>query len=120
MSFVPAFPWRLFVLAVGNRDRANKNEIAIIVLGVTTKDLSHDMLPPELSRVDVTFFLPLSHTTRRASLLLTGANQKTFSVCSRRVKRRRKAVYPHAEAFFIVIVANQSYKVLFLKRRGVC
>ena len=83
MSFVPAFPWRLFVLAVGNRDRANKNEIAIIVLGVTTKDLSHDMLPPELSRVYVTFFQSLSHTTLASIRVHSGSWPKTFSVCSR-------------------------------------
>jgi hypothetical protein len=54
----------------GNRDRANKNEIAIIVLGVTTKDLSHDMLPPELSRVYVTFFQSLSHKLAKNLLSL--------------------------------------------------
>ena len=50
MSFVPAFPWRFFVLAVGNRDRANKNEIAIIVFGVTTKDLSLQIAAPRAIR----------------------------------------------------------------------
>ena len=50
-------------------------------------------------------------------ILLTVANQKTFSVCSRepqRIKRQRNAVYPHAETFFVVIVDMRSYKVAFL------
>jgi hypothetical protein len=45
MPFVPTFPWRTFVLAKGDGHRANKNEVAILVLSVTTKDFPHAMLP---------------------------------------------------------------------------
>ena len=47
MSFVLTLPWRRLVFAVRDRDGANKNEIAISVFGVTTKDFSHDVLPTE-------------------------------------------------------------------------
>jgi hypothetical protein len=49
MSFVLTLPWRSFVLAMRNRDRANKNEIAVFVFSVTTKDFPHDMLLPGLT-----------------------------------------------------------------------
>jgi hypothetical protein len=78
----------------------------------------HDMLPPELSRVYPTFFPPLGHATRHASLLLTVANQKTFSVCSgerRELNAKETMVYPHAEAFPVVIADMRSYKIAFLK-----
>jgi hypothetical protein len=45
MSFVLTFPWRGFVLAMRDRDRADENEIAVLALGVTTKDFPHEMLP---------------------------------------------------------------------------
>ena len=44
MSFLPAFSWRRFVLAVRDRHRAYQNEIAIPVFGVTAKDFSHGVL----------------------------------------------------------------------------
>jgi hypothetical protein len=44
MSFVQTFPWRGFFLAMRDRDRANKNEIAVIVFSVTSNDFPHDML----------------------------------------------------------------------------
>jgi CheY-like chemotaxis protein len=47
MSFVLTLPWRRLVFAVRDRDGTNKNEIAISVFGVTTKDFSHDVLPTE-------------------------------------------------------------------------
>src|SRR5262249_38674468 len=40
-SFGLTFPWARFVLAMRDRDRANKNEVAISVFCVATKDLSH-------------------------------------------------------------------------------
>jgi hypothetical protein len=49
MSFVLAFSWRGLVLAKRDRDRANKNEISILVCSVTTKDFPHDMLLHELN-----------------------------------------------------------------------
>jgi hypothetical protein len=44
MYFFLTFPWRGFVLAVRDRDRANKNEIASFVFSVTAKDFSHGVL----------------------------------------------------------------------------
>jgi hypothetical protein len=44
MPFVPTFSWRTFVLAIGDGHRANKNDVAIFVFGVTTKDFPHAML----------------------------------------------------------------------------
>jgi hypothetical protein len=41
ISFGLTFPWARFVLAMRDRDRADKNEIAISVFSVATKDLSH-------------------------------------------------------------------------------
>jgi len=41
MCFFPTFPWRGFVLAVRDRDRANMNEIPISVFDITAKDFSH-------------------------------------------------------------------------------
>jgi hypothetical protein len=48
MPFVLTFPWRAFVLAMRDRDRANENEIAIFVFSITTKHFPHDMLLPRL------------------------------------------------------------------------
>jgi hypothetical protein len=53
MSFVPAFPWRRFVLAMWDRLRAYQNEIAIFAFSVTAKDFSHSVL---LDREDRRFF----------------------------------------------------------------
>jgi len=53
MSFVLTFPWGGFVLAMRDRDRANKNEIAVLAFGVTTKDIPHDMLLPGTNWVNV-------------------------------------------------------------------
>ena len=47
MSFVLAFPWRRFVLAMRDRHRAYQNEIASFVFSVTAKDFSHCVLPGE-------------------------------------------------------------------------
>jgi hypothetical protein len=47
MSPILPFSWRALVLAMRNRDRANKNEIAAFVLGVTTKNFSH-VVPPNV------------------------------------------------------------------------
>jgi hypothetical protein len=44
MSFVPAFSWRLLVLAMRNRHGADQNEIAISVFSVAAKDFSHCVL----------------------------------------------------------------------------
>jgi hypothetical protein len=44
MPFVLTFPWRRFVLAMRDRHRADKNEIAVFGFGVTTKDRRHEML----------------------------------------------------------------------------
>jgi hypothetical protein len=44
ISFGLTFPWARFVLTMRDRDRANKNEIAISVFSVATKDLSHESL----------------------------------------------------------------------------
>jgi hypothetical protein len=54
MSFVLTFPWRGFVLAMRDRDRANESEIAVFVFSVATKDFSHDLhlskpIPLEMS-----------------------------------------------------------------------
>ena len=49
MPFVLTFPWRRFVLAMGDRHRADQNEIAFFVFGITAKDFSHGVL---LHRVD--------------------------------------------------------------------
>jgi hypothetical protein len=45
MSFFLAHSWSAFVLAKGDRHGANKNEIAIFVCSVTTKDFSHARAP---------------------------------------------------------------------------
>jgi hypothetical protein len=44
MSFILASNWRAFILAMRDRDRANKNEIEIFVFSVTSNDFPHDML----------------------------------------------------------------------------
>ena len=44
MSFVLTLPRGAFVLAVRDRNRANKNKIAVFAFGVATKDFSHDLL----------------------------------------------------------------------------
>jgi len=53
MPFVLTFPWRAFVLAMRDRDRANKNEIAIFVFSVATKGFPHDMLLYGLKKSDM-------------------------------------------------------------------
>ena len=44
ISFILASNWRAFTLAVRDRDRADKNEIEILVFSVTSNDFPHDML----------------------------------------------------------------------------
>src|SRR5215469_5868548 len=44
ISFILASCWRAFILAMRDRDRANKNEIEIFVFSVTSNDFPHDML----------------------------------------------------------------------------
>ena len=44
ISFILASNWRAFILAMRDRDRANKNEIEIFVFSVTSNDFPHDML----------------------------------------------------------------------------
>ena len=44
ISFILASNWRAFILAMRDRDRANKNEIEIFVFSVTSNDVPHDML----------------------------------------------------------------------------
>jgi hypothetical protein len=48
MSFLPTFPWRGFVFAMRDRNRPNKDGIAVFAFSVTTKDYPHDMLLPKL------------------------------------------------------------------------
>src|SRR5215470_11365218 len=55
MSFALTFSWRRFVLAMWNRDCPNKNKNAIFAFGVPTKNFAHEMLPPELGRVYLSF-----------------------------------------------------------------
>jgi len=43
-SFILASNWGAFTLAMRDRDRADKNEIEIFVLSVTSNDFPHDML----------------------------------------------------------------------------
>jgi hypothetical protein len=47
MSFVLAFSWRRFVLAMRDRHCAYQNEIAIFGFSVTAKNFSHGVLPDE-------------------------------------------------------------------------
>jgi hypothetical protein len=47
MSFLSAGSWRRLVLAKRERHRANKNQIAIFVFGVTAKDFPHGVLVRE-------------------------------------------------------------------------
>ena len=42
ISFILASNWRAFILAMRDRDRANKNEIEIFVFSVTSNDFPHD------------------------------------------------------------------------------
>jgi len=44
ISFILASNWRAFILAMRDRDRANKNEIETFVFSVTLNDFPHDML----------------------------------------------------------------------------
>ena len=44
ISFILASNWRAFTLAMRDRDRADKNEIEILVFSVTSNDFPHDML----------------------------------------------------------------------------
>ena len=44
VSFISASGRRGFILAMRDRDRANKNEIEIFVFSVTSNDFPHDML----------------------------------------------------------------------------
>jgi hypothetical protein len=44
ISFILASDWRAFILAMRDRDRANKNDIEIFVFSVTSNDFPHDML----------------------------------------------------------------------------
>ena len=44
ISFILASSRRAFILAMRDRDRANKNEIEIFVFGVTSNDFPHHML----------------------------------------------------------------------------
>jgi type II restriction enzyme len=49
MSFFSTFRWRSFVFAMRDRNRPNKDGIAILALSVTTKDFPHDMLLSKLA-----------------------------------------------------------------------
>jgi hypothetical protein len=49
MSFALTFSWRRFVLAMGDRDCANKNKSAVFAFGVPAKNFAHQVLPLELS-----------------------------------------------------------------------
>jgi hypothetical protein len=42
--FILASNWRAFILAMSDRDRADKNEIEIFVFSITLNDFPHDML----------------------------------------------------------------------------
>ncbi|HYQ06210.1 MAG TPA: hypothetical protein VER26_04425, partial [Xanthobacteraceae bacterium] len=44
ISFILASSRRAFIIAMSDRDRANKNEIQIFVFSVTSNDFPHDML----------------------------------------------------------------------------
>src|SRR6516164_11343212 len=44
IPFILASNWRAFILAMRDRDRANKNVIEIFVFSVTSNDFPHDML----------------------------------------------------------------------------
>ena len=44
MSFILASNWRAFILAMRDKDRANKNKIEIFVFSVTSNDFPHHML----------------------------------------------------------------------------
>ena len=44
ISFILASNWRAFILAMRDKDRANRNEIEIFVFSVTSNDFPHDML----------------------------------------------------------------------------
>jgi hypothetical protein len=44
ISFILASNRRAFILAMRERDRANKNEIEIFIFSVTSNDFPHDML----------------------------------------------------------------------------
>src|SRR6516225_2774925 len=44
ISFILASNWRAFILAMRDRDRANKNEIETFVFSVTLNEFPHDML----------------------------------------------------------------------------
>src|SRR6516165_9840049 len=48
MSFILASNWRAFILAMRDRDRANKNEIEIFVFSVTSNDLPRGYAPAHL------------------------------------------------------------------------
>ena len=61
-------------------DRANKNDIAISAFSVATKDLSHDVLPPELCRVYSFSRYDTQHGEYQPFLMV--GQPKTFSVCS--------------------------------------
>src|SRR5436190_17463381 len=47
MSFFSTFRWRGFVFVMRDRNRPNKDGVAILTLTVTTKDFPHDMLLPK-------------------------------------------------------------------------
>jgi hypothetical protein len=44
MPFVLTLSWRAFVFAMRDRNRADKDEIATSVFGVTAKDFPHEAL----------------------------------------------------------------------------
>ena len=44
ISFILSSNRRAFIIAMSDRDRANKNEIEIFVFSVTSNDFPHDML----------------------------------------------------------------------------
>jgi hypothetical protein len=63
ISFILASNWRAFILAMRDRDRANKNEIEIFVFSVTSNDFPHDMLlnpkaPPIITPIARSTTLP--------------------------------------------------------------
>jgi hypothetical protein len=51
MSFFSTFCWGGFVFVMRDRNRPNKDGIAILALSVTTKDFPHDMLLPKRDKL---------------------------------------------------------------------
>jgi hypothetical protein len=54
VSFIPAFTWSTFVVAMRDGDGAHKNQIVIFVLSVPANDFPHEMLLYGLAVATVT------------------------------------------------------------------